>query len=103
MKRLLLSVVFVVVLACAGAADAYYPPYHYRGHTYHAPAVNGYYLPPVLGGYNVYTPSYGYAAPYGYTPWGGVGYGTYSAYGGFNAYGPYGGFSGSGWGWGGAF
>lgn len=65
MKRLLFSVVFVFVLSLAGAAEAYYPPYHYRGHTYSAPAVNGYYPPPLLGGYNVYTPSYGYPA-YGF-------------------------------------
>lgn len=89
----------------AGAAGAQYlSAYRYRGHTYDAPAVNGYYLPPTLGGYNVYTPSYSYFSPaYGYAPFGGVGFGSYSAYGGFNPYGPYGGFSGNGWGWGGAF
>lgn len=105
MKRLLLSVAVLLSLACV--ADAYYPPvYRYRGHTYDAPAVNGFYLPPVLGGYNVYTPSYGYGYPaygYGYAPSYGFGAGSYNAYGGVNSYGPYGGFSGSGWGWGGAF
>ena len=103
MKRLFLSVTFVLSVACA--AEAYYPSvYRYRGHTYDAPAVNGYYLPPTLGGYDIYTPSYNYYAPsYGYAPYGGFGYGSYSGYGGFNSYGAYGGFSGSGWGWGGGF
>jgi hypothetical protein len=97
MKRLLLAVAFVLSFACA--AEAYYPPYHYRGHTYSAATVNGYYLPPVLGGYDIYTPSYGYGYPsYGYAPYGGFGAGSYSGYGGFNRYGAYGGFSGTGWG-----